>query len=79
MNTIDDPVRGVTPELARAAIPMLDLILAGIGIDHTTERCTEVLRTRLAELVPEQRRLSVLDLRLEQIRALNQAPAAAAR
>jgi hypothetical protein len=44
---------GITPELARAIVPVLDLVLATPRLDTDTERRTTWLRMRLVELAPE--------------------------
>lgn len=69
---------GLPAELARAAIPLLDLMLGCPGLDDDTERRVEWLRLRLAEVVPEHQRkvASLLDMRIDEI---TRRPAMAAR
>jgi hypothetical protein len=58
---------GVTADLARASVAILDLLLSVPGIDTDTERRTEWLRMRLTQLTPDLARpapASMIDMRL---------------
>jgi hypothetical protein len=63
---------GITADLARASVAMLDLLLSVPGIDTDTERRAEWLRMRLAELAPDLARptvASMIDMRISALTA----------
>jgi|GEM_PF-6759192 len=64
--------RGLPAELARAIVPLLDLVLCAPGLDDDTERRTTWLRMRLAEIAPEMAPPlvpGIIDMRAEQLLA----------
>jgi hypothetical protein len=61
--------KGITAEVARAFVPLLDLLLATPAIDADTERRIAWLRLRLVEIggLPVVKAPDLMDLRIGEI------------